>query len=201
MSRDGIRITGGSLRGRVIRSPDLPGTRPLLARVRVALFDLLGGHVEGRSFLDLFSGTGVVGLEALSRGARPVAFVESSRAAAKAISDSARGFGVPAGLAVVVRGDVLDPASWVQRLPGPAATAFVGTPYRLLAAAGGPSRLARALTELRDGGGIAEGARVIVQEEAGSPGVTSGDLGRGWIPDPAVSRTYGRTRLSSWRVV
>ncbi len=164
----------------------------------MALFDLLGGIIEGRPFLDLFAGSGAVGFEALSRGASPVAFVESSPVAVRMIGEAAARFRVPTEDVLAIRGDALDPAAWVSSLQAPAEVAFVGTPYRLLASPGGPPRLARALVEMRARGGLATGARVVVQEE-GRGGVTPEALGTGWAPDPALTRAYGRTRLEGWR--
>jgi 16S rRNA (guanine966-N2)-methyltransferase len=69
-----VRVTGGSLAGRRLRSAP-PGTRPSSDRVRVALFARLG-DLQGASVLDLYAGTGTLGIEAISRGAAKVAFVE-----------------------------------------------------------------------------------------------------------------------------
>ncbi|HHS49913.1 MAG TPA: 16S rRNA (guanine(966)-N(2))-methyltransferase RsmD [candidate division Zixibacteria bacterium] len=78
-----MTITGGALKGRRINSPT-GKTRPTSAKLRQALFDILG-DIEGMSFCDLFAGTGVVGIEALSRGARHVEFVESDARAFRGI--------------------------------------------------------------------------------------------------------------------
>lgn len=73
----GMRITGGRYRGRIITCP--PGEiRPAMDRMRESLFSILG-NLEGSSFLDLFSGSGLVGIEAASRGAEPVHLVEMDR--------------------------------------------------------------------------------------------------------------------------
>ena len=80
-----MRVTGGTARGRALKVP--PDTRPMTARMREALFVILGGvlggvpgstegGVQGRSFLDLFAGSGLIAAEAASRGARPVTAVE-----------------------------------------------------------------------------------------------------------------------------
>ena len=71
-----IRIVAGSLRGRKLTCTVNAHLRPTPQRVREALFSILGNAVPGRPFVDVFAGTGVVGLEALSRGARSVTFVE-----------------------------------------------------------------------------------------------------------------------------
>jgi len=65
-----MRITGGELKGRKIKTPPTSLTRPLLSRVRKSLFDVIGEKIKGTRFLDLYAGSGAVGIEALSRGAR-----------------------------------------------------------------------------------------------------------------------------------
>jgi 16S rRNA (guanine966-N2)-methyltransferase len=77
-----IRIIGGNFRGRRLHFPDAPGLRPTADRLRETLFNWLQGRVEGSCCLDLFAGSGALGLEALSRGADEVQFVETSRAVA-----------------------------------------------------------------------------------------------------------------------
>ena len=76
-----IRITGGLLRGRNVPSPDTSKTRPTGSRTREALFNILQG-VEGFRVLDLFAGTGIMGIEAISRGAASVVAVEMAHAQA-----------------------------------------------------------------------------------------------------------------------
>ncbi|WP_456378891.1 16S rRNA (guanine(966)-N(2))-methyltransferase RsmD [Thiolapillus sp.] len=75
-----IRIIGGEFRGRRLGFPDAPGLRPTADRLRETLFNWLQGETEGASCLDLFAGSGALGLEALSRGAQMVRFVDQSRA-------------------------------------------------------------------------------------------------------------------------
>jgi 16S rRNA (guanine966-N2)-methyltransferase len=74
-----LRIIGGKARGRRIRSVPGTATRPITDKVREALFNIIGADIQGASFLDLFAGTGSVGIEALSRGADHVYFVELKR--------------------------------------------------------------------------------------------------------------------------
>jgi len=75
-----IRIIGGAFRGRRLGFPDVPGLRPTADRLRETLFNWLQGQTEGADCLDLFAGSGALGLEALSRGAKTVRFVDQSRA-------------------------------------------------------------------------------------------------------------------------
>ena len=71
-----MRVVGGEAKGRRLKGPKTEGTRPIIDRVKTALFDILSWRVEETRFLDLFGGTGSVGIEALSRGAAHATFVE-----------------------------------------------------------------------------------------------------------------------------
>nr|BBH94463.1 methyltransferase [Thermogemmatispora argillosa] len=71
-----MRVVAGEAKGRRLKSPRTPGTRPIIDRVKTALFDILAPRIEGARFLDLFAGTGSVGIEALSRGAAFATFIE-----------------------------------------------------------------------------------------------------------------------------
>ena len=92
-----IRITGGFLRGRNIESPDSMKTRPTASRTREALFNILQG-VDGFRMLDLFAGSGIMGLEAVSRGAVSVTAVELARPQARMIERSYKAMGVDSKL-------------------------------------------------------------------------------------------------------
>jgi len=83
--RNFVRIIGGTWRGRRVNFPDSPGLRPTPDRVRETLFNWLKDAVAGSRCLDLFAGSGALGLEALSRGAREVVFVEQAAAVARAL--------------------------------------------------------------------------------------------------------------------
>ena len=88
-----LRIVAGQLRGRKITSTVHPGLRPTPDMVREALFSILGNAVPGRPFFDIFAGTGVIGLEALSRGASRAVFVERDFRLAQEIEQHLRDFG------------------------------------------------------------------------------------------------------------
>lgn len=83
-----MRITGGVLRGRKIKTRRSNSTRPLLSRLRKSLFDIIGDEIRGADFLDLYAGSGAVGIEALSRGAKRVVFVEKEPLSAKIIKEN-----------------------------------------------------------------------------------------------------------------
>jgi 16S rRNA (guanine(966)-N(2))-methyltransferase RsmD len=83
-----LRVVGGSAKGRKLKAPKGLKIRPTSERVREALFDILGLEIIGASFLDLFAGTGAVGIEALSRGAGKVVFVEKDNHIRKIIREN-----------------------------------------------------------------------------------------------------------------
>jgi 16S rRNA (guanine966-N2)-methyltransferase len=83
--RNSVRIIGGGWRGRRVNFPDLPGLRPTPDRVRETLFNWLQHSIAGTRCLDLFAGSGALGLEALSRGAKALVFVEQAQAAARGL--------------------------------------------------------------------------------------------------------------------
>ena len=76
-----MRVISGTAKGRILKPVPGEGTRPITDRVKESLFNILGADVRDARFLDLFAGTGGVGIEALSRGAKEAVFVEQGRAA------------------------------------------------------------------------------------------------------------------------
>ncbi len=89
-----LTITGGTLRSRRVPTPPGRAVRPTPARVKEALFSILGARVGDARVLDLFAGSGALGFESLSRGAAHVTFVEKHRATADALRAAARELGV-----------------------------------------------------------------------------------------------------------
>ena len=120
-----MRIVAGSKKGARIFAPKGAGTRPTSDRVREAIFAILGS-VEGASVLDLFAGSGALGLEALSRGAASATFVESDAAAVKAIERNLEKLGLEGR---VVRSDA---ARYVARTDERCDVVFVDPPYELV---------------------------------------------------------------------
>lgn len=89
-----LRIIGGQFRGRRIRYSGDPRTRPMKDRVREAMFNLVGPRIKGAHAIDLFAGTGAIGLEALSRGAKRATFVERHFPTAALLKQNAESLGV-----------------------------------------------------------------------------------------------------------
>jgi 16S rRNA (guanine966-N2)-methyltransferase len=109
-----VRVIGGSCRGRVLRAPAAIAIRPTSDRVREAIFDILGSLVDLHGFrvADLFAGSGAMGIEALSRGAASVFFVDRDRAAIDAVRRNLASTGLAGPAAQVIHEDVL---SWLLR--------------------------------------------------------------------------------------
>ena len=182
--RTQIRIVAGTLRGRKLTCTVNPNLRPTPQMVREALFSLLGDAVPDRPFYDVFAGTGVVGMEALSRGARSATFVERDFRLLADLDRHLKEFGI-AGLATVVRSDVY---RWAERwLPPPEpATLFLSPPFADF------QRRPEAVTEL---------ARQLQQKAApGSVLVLQGehDAPIELPPGPWDDRRYGRNHLLIW---
>lgn len=102
-----IRVIGGIAKGRKLKLVPGSGTRPIMDRVKEALFSILGDRVLDAHFLDLYAGTGSVGIEALSRGAAHATFVENARPAIQTIKANLLHVGLD-GFADVIRADVRD---------------------------------------------------------------------------------------------
>lgn len=83
-----MRVVAGSARGRQLKGPKGPGTRPVMDRVKTALFDILAPRIRDTRFLDLFAGTGGIGIEALSRGAAAATFIELGPEALKLVREN-----------------------------------------------------------------------------------------------------------------
>jgi 16S rRNA (guanine966-N2)-methyltransferase len=85
-----VRVIAGSAKGRVLRPPRTSATRPITDRAKESLFAILAPWIPGRRFLDLFAGTGSVGIEALSRGAAHADFVEMDRRQVEVVRENLR---------------------------------------------------------------------------------------------------------------
>jgi 16S rRNA (guanine966-N2)-methyltransferase len=108
-----MRVIAGTLKGRRLRAPTWEGLRPTSDKLRETLFNILATRVSGAHVLDGFAGTGAVGIEALSRGAAHVTFIEADRRAAALIAENLDACGVRDRFALE-RGDVV---SILRRLP------------------------------------------------------------------------------------
>jgi len=155
-----MRIVGGRLRGRVLQAPASRAIRPTSERLRESIFDILAHRhpdlLEGARVVDLFAGSGALGLEALSRGARFVLFVDQSAEARALLRANVEALGL-GGLTQIRRAD----GSRLGQAPsGPPFTlAFLDPPY-------GQGLAAPALAALAAGGWLAADALCVVEEAA-----------------------------------
>ncbi len=153
-----MRIIAGRFRGKHLIAPPDDSLRPTADRVRESIFDILssriGASFAGRRVLDLFAGTGAMGLEALSRGAAAAVFVETAADARGIIRDHIDAFGV-GGVARLLRRDAtaLGQAGTV----GAFDLVFLDPPY-------GRGLGEKALASAREGGWIAPGAVIVLEE-------------------------------------
>lgn len=122
-ARDEFRIIGGHWRGRRLSFEDRPGLRPTPDRVRETAFNWLQAVVHGARCLDLFAGTGALGLEALSRGAGEVTLVERDRRACSVLERNA------AALQAEVSVVCADVTPWVERAAGRFDIIFADPPF------------------------------------------------------------------------
>jgi 16S rRNA (guanine966-N2)-methyltransferase len=153
-----MRIVGGRLGGRTLASPRSQAIRPTADRLRESLFNILvhayGDPVSGARVLDLFAGTGAFGLEALSRGAAFALFVDDGAQARALLRENIAALGL-GGVTRVFRRDAtrLGPAHPLE----PFSLVFLDPPY-------GKGLAEKALISARDGGWLAGGALIAVEE-------------------------------------
>jgi 16S rRNA (guanine966-N2)-methyltransferase len=153
-----MRVVGGRLRGRAIASPASQAIRPTQDRLRESLFNILmhayGNPVDGARVLDLFAGTGALGIEAISRGAAFVLFVDNGAEARALLRKNVEALGL-GGTTKVYRRDAthLGPAHPLE----PFSLVFLDPPY-------GQGLAEQALASLRDGGWLTPNALVVVEE-------------------------------------
>ena len=157
-----MRIVGGRLRGRTLTAPKSQAIRPTSDRLRESLFNILvhgyGDPVTGARVLDLFAGTGALGLEALSRGAAFTLFVDDGAEARALMRANVEALGL-GGVSRIFRRDAtkLGPVHPLE----PFSLVFADPPY-------GQGLAQKALTSARDGGWLTPDALAVVEEAAGA---------------------------------
>jgi 16S rRNA (guanine966-N2)-methyltransferase len=151
-----MRVIGGHDRGRRLRAPRGLQTRPTADRVRVTIFDVIGPAVAGARVLDLFAGTGAVGIEALSRGAARVVLVERDQSALRALRANLATLGASRAAARVLAGDVLQLLPTVGAEEGTFDFVFIDPPY-------GTTLAGRTLEALAAARVCRDGSEVVVQ--------------------------------------
>ena len=184
-----MRITGGEFGGRNLKVPKTDAIRPTQDRVREALFNIIQCEIAGADFLDLFAGSGAVGLEALSRGAKSVTFVEANRKHIAILNENLEAIvgRTGDGRRETVAGDAY---RWIATYSGPGfSIGFADPPYAL----GEEKGYASVLATLADRGVLRAGGLFIAEMTA----VQKAEETPGW--ELIRDRTYGKTRLCIWR--
>ena len=184
-----MRITGGELRGRRLKVPSGGHVRPTQDAVREAVFSMLMNVVPGSSFLDLFAGSGSVGLEAWSRGAAKVMWVEQDPKVVRVLKENVAEL-CGEDSVQVVSADVF---SWLARpalAPGSIDVVYVDPPYATEEA---PDRIEEVAQKLSDSGWLAPDAILVTEQRTGGefPGPS------GW--ERIKERRYGHTRVLIFR--
>ena len=185
--RTSIRIVSGSLRGRKVNCNVTPELRPTPQMVREAYFSILGNAVPGRAFIDIFSGTGVIGIEALSRGASQALLIERDPQFAKGIESHLREFNLLRQTKLYRTDAYRWVAAWVA--PKDPVNVFISPPFADLTDKTGD--LLNAIQVLQTK--VAEDSVIVVQSERGSPLDDAEEL-RSW-----EIRRYGRNELLIWQ--
>lgn len=145
-----MRVTGGTGRGRRLKVP-AAGVRPTSDKVKQALFNILGERIAGEAFLDLFAGAGGVGIEALSRGAERVVFVDTSRGSLNVIKHNIEQSGFSNAAQVVAA----KAESFLQKATEQFDIVFLDPPY---------AQELKPLLELIAGSGVLKSEAVVVAE-------------------------------------
>lgn len=180
-----MRITGGEFGGRNLKVPKSDAIRPTQDRVREALFNIVQCEIGGADFLDLFAGSGAVGIEALSRGAKSATFVEMSRRHLAVLNENLAMLGNCAS--TVIAAEVY---RWLAAYSGSGfSIGFADPPYAL----GEEKGYAQVLATLAERGVIRPDGLFIAEMTA----VQKPEETPGW--ELLRDRTYGKTRICIWR--
>jgi len=141
-----VRVIGGTARGRKLKAPSGGKTRPTSDRVREAVFNVISRKLEGARVLDLFAGSGAMGIEALSRGAERAVFVESGRKTTELIRENLVACGFEK-LGLVIRKKLPGGLDGIMEREGPFEIVFMDPPYEKGLAAKALAELARTSSE------------------------------------------------------
>ncbi len=182
-----IRIVAGNLRGRKVMCNVTPDLRPTPQMVREAYFSIMGNAIPDRLFVDIFGGTGVIGIEALSRGAKGLLVIERDPQFAKGIESHLREFELTRQ-AKLFRTDAY---RWVAawKAPPEPVNVFLSPPFADLTEK--TQDLLEAIRQLQSK--VAEDSVIVVQTERGSP-LAAAEAIRSW-----EARHYGRNELLIWQ--
>ncbi len=185
--RTAIRIISGSLGGRKVNCDVTSDLRPTPDRVRGAYFSILGNAIPGRGFIDIFAGTGVIGIEALSRGASSASLIERDPQLAKGIEAHLRTFGLTRQTKLYRTDAYRWVAAW--NAPKEPVNIWLSPPFADLTDKRDDLVSAIQILQAK----VAEDSVIVLQAERGSPIDDAEEL-RGW-----EVRHYGRNALMIWQ--
>jgi len=182
-SATGVRVIGGERRGKKLLSVHGLSTRPTADRVRVSIYNIISARIANASVLDLYAGTGILGIEALSRGARFALFIDNSRAPIETIRKNLIACRFETR-AKVVQYDIQNGLRWLKTDGAPFNLVFVDPPYE-------QAFVGSTLSHLHDSGALSPDALIVVEHSAAAP----------LIELPPVftrmdERNYGKTLVS-----
>lgn len=191
-----MRIIAGLYKNRALTAPKGQLTRPTSEKLREALFNICQTYIEGASFLDLFAGSGAIGLEALSRGASGATLVDSSRECVKAIKENIQKFGLEQNVKVFL-GDVFEQLRRLQKQGQEFDIIFADPPYDLSVTVKGVSKSSiQYLAELLDEGTLLKPRGMLFFERPGHIVLTESS----WKNLEHVgSRHFGRSYLDQYQ--
>ena len=185
-----MRVAGGDFGGLSIKVPRTGEMRPTQDRVREAVFGMLAPEMPGADFLDLFAGSGSVGIEALSRGARSATFVERDRRHLAVLAENLAATAGRHGRGDAARTVAADAYSWIAAYSGPGfSIAFADPPYAL----GEERGYAQVLATLASRGVVRTGGLFVAEMTAAQRAEET----PGW--ELLRDRKYGKTRICVWR--
>ncbi len=178
-----LRIIAGALKGRKLRSVPGTKTRPTANRIREAIFNIIAFQVRGSTVLDLFAGTGAFGVEALSRGAESVVFVDIDNDSISVLQENILNLS-PQSRTKIIQWDLTRNLNCLRSLPPAFNLIFMDPPYN-------KNLIEPALLNLHSSRSMEKGARIVVEHSHREPVLT------GQLPfEIADRRRYGKTLVS-----
>lgn len=181
-----MRIIAGEFRGRKLLSVRGMKTRPTSDRIRESIFNILSDTVQDAVVLDLFAGTGAMGIEALSRGARYALFLEQNREALAAVSQNIRNCSLE-NRTRIMRWDIVKNLNCIRNMPSPFTLVFMDPPYD-------QNMVEPALHNLMQTGSLSAGAVIVAEHTPAEIVETQG-------VEITDQRKYGKTLISFLRYI
>ncbi len=151
-----LRVIAGEYKGRLLKSPKTDKTRPTSGILRKSVFDICRPWIEGAVFLDVFAGSGAIGIEALSRGASHVTFIDSEKRALLCIQDNLRALKLEEQ-AQVLLGDALQMLERLEKLKKRFSMIYIDPPY-------GENNFNLDILTFLDTAQLAQGAHLFIEE-------------------------------------